>query len=103
MRTMSVDSGALAYVQSPGTARPPCCVSSSATGAPQTRPPPSMGGGKRTGGIVASVCRVRHESVESEVVAALVRAGAFLAELHEDVIEQRRRPEPVQLGRQPLR
>src|SRR5579871_622265 len=103
MRTMSVDSGAGAYVQPSGTASPPCCVSSSATRAPQTHPPPSLGGGKSTAGLFAEVCQVRASSVESEVVAGLVSAGALLAELHQDVIEQRRRTEPVEVGCQPLR
>src|SRR5581483_8816384 len=41
-------------------------------------------------------------SVDGEVVGALVGAGLLLAELHEDVVEERRRAEPVQLRAQPL-
>src|SRR5271154_3465261 len=119
---MSVDSGALAYVQSPGTAAPPpCVVSISATAlldmagagaergcASSTNPPPTlMGGGQIRGELLARVYQLRHESVslsvEGEVVGALVRAGALDPKLHEDVVEERRRAEPVQLRRQPLR
>src|SRR5579862_6187259 len=120
MWTISRDSGALAYVQSPGTATPRGDLSSSATPASDTagldrrggqRPPPNppptlLGGGKVRGGIHGCVCQLRHESVpsvEGEVVAALVGAGPLLAQLHQDVVEERRRAEPVQLRRQPLR
>src|SRR5262249_41672305 len=122
MWTMSRDSGALAYVQSPGTSTSRCGFSSSATPAPDMfrgdrcgvvaarspNPPPTlMGGGQRGAERLARVCSLRHESVSlsvsREVVAALVDAGALLAQLHEDVVEQRGRAEPVQLGGQPVR
>src|SRR5207244_11278190 len=45
----------------------------------------------------------RSSSVNSEVVRALVRARLLLAELHEDVVQQRRRAEAVEIGRQPIR
>src|SRR5579859_4456244 len=120
MRTMSVDSGALAYVQSPGTATPPGAASSSdmarlpmsrtdavgRRGSSPYPPPTLMGGGELTGETIERVFQFRHESVslsvEGEVVAALVRARALLAELHEDVVEERRRAEPVQVGSQPV-
>src|SRR5215475_3861628 len=103
MWTMSRDSGALAYVQSPGTPTSRDCLSSSAT-----NPPPSLvGGGDLRGAGLSNLCRLHHEivplSVQREVIAALVRAGALLAELHEDVVEERRGAEPVQIRSEPLR
>src|SRR5581483_5337894 len=44
-----------------------------------------------------------HMSVDGEVVGALVRAGLLLAQLHEDVVQERRRTEAIELGRQPFR
>src|SRR5437764_15205375 len=106
MWTISRDSGALAYVQSPGTPISRDCLSSSATAAPggsagdggarwarSPNPPPTlMGGGDLRAASVSSLCRLRHEivslSVQREVVAALVRARALLAQLHEDVVQQ---------------
>src|SRR5580765_6883609 len=106
---MSVDSGAAAYVQSPGTATPAWVVSISATShSSSPNPPPTlMGGGELTGERIKRMSQSCHESVslsvQGEVVAALVRAGAFLAELHEDVVEERGGAEPVELRRQPRR
>src|SRR6476469_8001031 len=119
---MSRDSGALAYVQSSGTSTSRRGLSSSATPAPDLvgadgsgarrvrspNPPPTLlGGGELRPEMLAWVCRLCHEivplSIQGEVVAALVCAGALLAQLHQDVVEQRRRAEPVQVGRQPVR
>src|SRR5438132_10004252 len=47
--------------------------------------------------------RFRSSSVKGEVVRALVRARLLLPELHEDVVEERGRPEPVEVGREPVR
>src|SRR4051812_11341662 len=105
---MSVDSGAAAYVQSPDTAMPAWVVSISATShSSSPNPPPTlMGGGERMGEILRRGCQVRHESVslsvQGEVVAALVRAGALEAELHEDVVEERGGAQPVEVGSQPF-
>src|SRR5215471_12455906 len=70
-------------------------------------PPTLMGGGELRAVRVSQGCRLHHEivplSVQREVVAALVRAGALLAELHETVIQERRGAEPVQIRREPLR
>src|SRR5947209_20227983 len=99
---MSVDSGAGAYVQPAGVATPACWMASSATRAPQTHPPPSLGGGQSTAGLFARACQLRANSVESEVIAALVGAGPLEAELHEDVVEERRGAEPVEVGSEPV-
>src|SRR6185295_5237013 len=40
--------------------------------------------------------------VDREVVGRLVGAGALLADLHEHVVEQRRRAEPEEVGRHPV-
>src|SRR3954453_19699245 len=104
---MSRDSRALAYVQSAGTSTSRCGLSSSATPGPDAfgadggeaqrgrtpDPPPTlMGGGELRAGELARVCRLCHESfpfsIQREVVAALVDAGALLAQLHQDVVEQ---------------
>src|SRR5437588_10529450 len=45
----------------------------------------------------------RSSSVKGEVVRALVRARLLLPQLHENVVEQRRRAEPVEVRRQPVR
>src|SRR3954447_16130382 len=57
----------------------------------------------RDSGAGAYVQSVGTMSVKSEVVLALVDAGLLLADLHENVIEERRRAEPVEVGRQPVR
>src|SRR4051794_6082058 len=41
-------------------------------------------------------------SVIGEVIAGLVGAGALLADLHQHVIEEGRRPDAVEVGRQPV-
>src|SRR5919109_3688183 len=46
--------------------------------------------------------RFRSSSVNGEVVRALVPARLLLSDLHQDVVQQRRGPEPVQVGRQPF-
>src|SRR5262249_7687521 len=78
------------------------------TAHPTTAPPPSwvaltvdgfvrrMAGGFVTKGKVFA-------SVEREVVRALVDARLLLAELHEDVVEQRRRTDAVQIRIEPVR
>src|SRR3954447_3832299 len=45
---------------------------------------------------------LRWISVKGEVVGSLVRAGLLLAELHEDVVQERRRAEPVEVGCEPV-
>src|SRR5690349_5963938 len=45
----------------------------------------------------------RSSSVNGEVVRALVCARLLLPQLHQDVVQQRRRAEPVQVRRQPVR
>src|ERR671937_1021477 len=45
---------------------------------------------------------LRSSSVKGEVVAALIRAGALLAQLHQHVVEQRRRTDAVEVGGQPV-
>src|ERR671923_359568 len=55
----------------------------------------TVGTGARSG--------LRSRSVNREVVQALIAAGLLLAELHEDVVEQRRRPESEEVRRQPIR
>src|SRR3954469_12322644 len=42
-------------------------------------------------------------SVIGEVVLRLVRARLLLAQLHQDVVDEARRPDAVEVGRQPLR
>src|SRR5690349_6957994 len=121
MWTISRDSGALAYVQSPGTPTSRDCLSNSATAAPgmargdcgvawarSPSPPPTlMGGGELRAARRSNLCRLRHEivslSVQREVVGALVRAGAFLTQLHQDVVQERRGAESVEVRSQPLR
>src|SRR6476619_2250940 len=44
----------------------------------------------------------RSTSVIGEVVLRLVGARALLAELHQDVVDEARRAEAVQVGRQPV-
>src|SRR5207302_10007064 len=44
----------------------------------------------------------RSSSVKREVVRALVGARALLAQLHQDVVEERRRAETIEVGRQPV-
>src|SRR3954451_9063177 len=44
----------------------------------------------------------RSSSVNGEVIRALIRARLLLAQLHEDVVEERRRADPVEGGRQPV-
>src|SRR6266540_6486722 len=44
----------------------------------------------------------RSRSVKSEVVRTLITAGFFLADLHQDVVEERRGAEAVQIRRQPV-
>src|SRR6266571_546574 len=46
--------------------------------------------------------RLRSSSVKCEVVRALVRAGAFLAQLHQQVVEERRGADAVEIGSQPV-
>src|SRR6266446_6939313 len=46
---------------------------------------------------------LRSSSVNGEVVRALVATGLFLPELHEDVVQERRRADPVAIGREPVR
>src|SRR6266568_1801503 len=46
--------------------------------------------------------RFRSSSVNREVIRALVAAGLFLAQLHQDVVQQRRRAEAVKIRRQPV-
>src|SRR5919204_4535124 len=46
--------------------------------------------------------RFRSSSVNGEVVRALVRARLLLPQLHEDVVEQRRRAETIEVGGQPI-
>src|SRR5690349_5609263 len=41
-------------------------------------------------------------SVKGEVIRSLVDACLLLADLHQDVVEQGRRSEPVEVGRQPF-
>src|SRR5436853_7330494 len=41
-------------------------------------------------------------SVIGEVVLRLVRTRLLLAELHEDVVDEARRTDPVEVGRQPV-
>src|SRR5947209_17122625 len=45
---------------------------------------------------------LRSSSVKGEVVRALVRAGLFLPQLHEHVVQQGRRADAVAVGREPL-
>src|SRR2546423_12590067 len=47
--------------------------------------------------------RLRATSVIREVVLALVRAGLLLAELHEDVVDEARRTEAIEVRREPVR
>src|SRR2546423_634904 len=46
---------------------------------------------------------LRSSSVKGEVVRALVRARLLLPELHEDVVQERRRPDAVTVRREPVR
>src|SRR4029077_1378317 len=46
---------------------------------------------------------LRSSSVKGEVVRALVGPGLLLPELHEDVVQERRRPDTVAIRRQPVR
>src|ERR1700758_1635105 len=46
--------------------------------------------------------RVRSRSVKSEVVRALIGARPLLTQLHEDVVEQRRRTDAIEVRRQPV-
>src|SRR5438034_8205856 len=41
-------------------------------------------------------------SVNGEVVRRLVAAGALLADLHQDVVQERRGADAVEVGRQPV-
>src|SRR5579862_3164121 len=108
-RTTSRDSGAGSYVQSGGTGDRPCVRSMSDTarlGAePRSRlhPPTLLGGAHGRPESVASGCGLRHErqnlrarSVECEVVGALVDARPLLAELHQDVVQERRGAEAIE-------
>src|SRR4029077_15154302 len=52
-------------------------------------------------GIGAAAVRFA-TSVIGEVVLGLVSAGALLAHLHQDVVQQGRRAEPVEVGCEPL-
>src|SRR6059058_1269827 len=45
---------------------------------------------------------LRSSSVKGEVVRVLIRAGAFLAQLHQDVVEKRRGAETVEIRREPV-
>src|SRR5262249_61162701 len=45
----------------------------------------------------------RSSSVNGEVVRALVRARLLLPQLHQHVVQERRRAEPVQVRREPVR
>src|SRR5919201_6790706 len=47
--------------------------------------------------------RFRSSSVNGEVVRALVRARLLLPQLHQDVVQQRRGAEAVEVGRKPVR
>src|SRR3954449_13026058 len=55
----------------------------------------SAGTGAWSPGFATSVIR--------EVVLRLVRAGLLLAQLHEDVVDEARRADAVQVGCQPVR
>src|SRR3954447_19460741 len=44
----------------------------------------------------------RSSSVNGEVVRALIPAGLLLAELHEHVVQERRRADAVAVGREPV-
>src|SRR4051794_25401099 len=54
-------------------------------------------------GIGARSVRFSTASVIREVVLRLVRARLLLAQLHEDVVDEARRPDAVEVGREPLR
>src|SRR3954468_22910862 len=45
---------------------------------------------------------LRSSSVNGEVVRALIPAGLLLAELHEDVVQERRRADAVAVRREPV-
>src|SRR5205809_5387826 len=44
----------------------------------------------------------RSSSVKGEVVRALVRARLLLPKLHQEIVQERRRAEPVQVRRKPV-
>src|SRR3954451_4796147 len=56
----------------------------------------------RDSGAGAYVQSAGTMSVKGEVVRALVDAGLLLAQLHQDVVQQGRRAEAVEIGRQPV-
>src|SRR5438128_8367754 len=53
--------------------------------------------------ILNSAFCVLHSSIECEVIARLVCPSSFLPNLHQDVVEQRRRADAKQIRRHPLR
>src|SRR5438132_5164888 len=53
--------------------------------------------------ILNSAFCVLHSSVESKIIATLICPGSFLPNLHQDVIEQRRRANAKEIRRHPFR